>query len=300
MSLRLGLIFLLSAMGGEPLRFGTFPHLLRREVTERMTPLFCVEMEMVHMSAVGVRPEGRAKNLTSAVMDSVKKGTALIGGFPSLKYADAAAGRSDELAYVDCVGAGMFAELLRPSIIPHAAAIGREVRQPDDPRMEMQFGGGLHSAVQPLLQRFGEPAGYDGLGRKRKKRVPIAVETAKPYRSRSAADPFPNWRKAVIGGVEAWQALVAVFRCGFDLGSAPRFWRGRVWFGKRFVFCRRDTLRQLHPGSGYSLVSQWIWIRRTPASSGTLSRSAPRRCSAAGGSLLRLQNLTEAVAQRSP
>jgi hypothetical protein len=114
MPLRLGFfLFLFRAMNRKLMGFGAFPHLLGREVTERMAPLFGVEMEMIHMSAVGFGPEGRAKNLTSAFMDGVKEGTALIGGLPSLKYADTPAGCSNELAYIDGVGAGMFAKLLR-------------------------------------------------------------------------------------------------------------------------------------------------------------------------------------------
>jgi hypothetical protein len=155
-------------------------------------------MEMIDVSAISFRPKGRPENLTSALMDGVKKGTALIGGFPPINYANVAAGRGNEFAYVNRVGAGVFAELLRWAVIPHAAAIVGKVRQADNFRMEMQFGCRLHGALQPMLKRFGELAGYDRLRRKRKERTAIALEAVKPDWSGGAADAILNWREAVI------------------------------------------------------------------------------------------------------
>ena len=110
--LRLIFLFLFSLMGCEPLRFLTLAQLLWCKVTERMASFLCVEMKMIGVGAVCFWAKCRAKDLTGALMNRVKKSAALIGGMPSVKYADMAAVGSDELAYINSVGDRVLTNLL--------------------------------------------------------------------------------------------------------------------------------------------------------------------------------------------
>src|SRR5687768_6023189 len=124
-------------------------------------PLSHVEMKMVAVEGVGIRPEHDSEAPAGGGVDVAKEAAhVLVAAVPAGQDRDPAPVGEDERADVDGIGPAMLAEAGAGAAVDRAAAVGAEALDPDDPAAEPGVRRRLHRLAGPARELARERTGH--------------------------------------------------------------------------------------------------------------------------------------------